>query len=84
MRSSASAYKMCGDVSPAESQRDGPIALCWPTRSLTTAISCMGRDPVLPQEAGVSSYPTPYFDRMCEDNGAELEVVAKLWVSLPL
>jgi hypothetical protein len=56
MRSSASAYKMCGDVSPAESQRDGPIALCWPTRSLTTAISCMRRDPVLPQEAGVSSY----------------------------
>ncbi len=56
MRSSASAYKMCGDVSPAESQRDGPIALCWPTRSLTTAISCMGRDPVLHQEAGVSSY----------------------------
>jgi hypothetical protein len=47
---------MCGDVCSAESQRDGPIALCSPTRSLTTAISCMGRDPVLPQEAGVSSY----------------------------
>ena len=56
MRSYAAAYKMCGDVSAAESQRDGPIALCWPTRSLTTAISCMGREPVLPQEAGVSSY----------------------------
>jgi hypothetical protein len=56
MRSYAVAYKMCGDVSSAESQRDGPIALCWPTRSLTTAISCMGREPVLPQEAGVSSY----------------------------
>src|SRR5271169_2842597 len=58
MRLYAAAYKMCGDVSSAESQRDGPIALalCWPTRSLTTAISCMGREPVLPQEAGVSSY----------------------------
>jgi hypothetical protein len=56
MRSYATTYKMCGDVSSAESQRDGPIALCSPTRSLTTAISCMGRDPVLPQEAGVSSY----------------------------
>src|SRR5271169_4795442 len=56
MRSYAAAYKMCGDVSSAESQRDGPIALCWPTRSLTTAISCMGREPVLPQKAGVSSY----------------------------
>ena len=56
MRSYAPTYKMCGDVCSAESQRDGPIALCWPTRSLTTAISCMGRDPVLPQEAGVSSY----------------------------
>jgi hypothetical protein len=57
MRSYAAAYKMCGEVSSAESQRDGPIALCWPTRSLTTAISCMGRDPVLPHEAGLSSYP---------------------------
>src|SRR5271166_192712 len=28
MRSYASAYKICGEVSPAESQRDGPIALC--------------------------------------------------------
>jgi hypothetical protein len=52
MRSYAFAYKMCGDVSPAEPQRDGPIALCWPTRSLTAAISCMERDPVLPQETG--------------------------------
>jgi hypothetical protein len=52
MRSYASAYKVCGEVSPTESQRDGPIALCWPTRSLTTAISVMGRDPVLPQETG--------------------------------
>jgi hypothetical protein len=52
MRSYASAYKMCGDASPAESQRDGPIALRWPTRSLTTAIRCMERAPVLPQEAG--------------------------------
>jgi len=56
MRSYAAAYKMCGDVSSAESQRHGPIARCWPTRSLTTAISCMGREPVLPQQAGVSSY----------------------------
>jgi hypothetical protein len=56
MRSYASAYKMCGDVSPAEPQPDGTIALCWPTRSLTAAISCIGRVPVLPQEAGVSSY----------------------------
>jgi hypothetical protein len=58
MRSYAAAYKMCGDVSSAESQRHGPIARCWPTRSLTTAISCMGREPVLPQQAGVSSYGT--------------------------
>jgi len=65
MRSSASAYKMCGDVSPAESQRDGPIALCWPTRSLTTAISCMGRDPVLHQEAGVSSYSSECYGGVC-------------------
>jgi hypothetical protein len=56
MRSYAAAYKMCGDVSSAEAQRDGPIVLCWPTRSLTTAISCIGREPVLPQETGVSSY----------------------------
>jgi hypothetical protein len=56
MRSYASAYKMCGDVSSAEPQPDGTIALCWPTRSLTAAISCIGSVPVLPQEAGVSSY----------------------------
>ena len=63
MRSYAAAYKMCGDVSSAESQRDGPIALCWPTRSRTTAISCMGREPVLPQEAGVSSYHICVYDK---------------------
>jgi hypothetical protein len=61
MRSYAAAYKMCGNVSSAESQRDGPIALCRRTRSLTTAISCMGREPVLPQEAGVSSYSFSLF-----------------------
>jgi hypothetical protein len=56
MRSYASAYKMCGDVSPA------PVSAGRPDRPvLAHALDdyrnqLYGRDPVLPQEAGVSSY----------------------------